>query len=232
MYKLGKYHSNDRMSDLICDNYPILLVLGRFGISLGFGDKTVKEVCEENGVHTGTFLVIINLLLTDDDYSLKKDSNISIESLVSYLHNSHSYFLGFRIPAIRAKLIEAMEGTHNDASVAIIRYFDAYAAEVKKHMQYEETTVFPYVKNLLEEKQQSDYNIDIFKKQHDQIEARLKELKYIIIKYYPSQSTNELNSVLFDIFSCEKDLALHNNIEDNLLIPAIMQFEKRIAGNK
>ena len=61
MYKLGRYKQTDRMSDLICENYPMLLVLSRFGISLGFGDKTIGEVCEDSGVDTKTFLTIVNL---------------------------------------------------------------------------------------------------------------------------------------------------------------------------
>ena len=65
MYKLGRYKQTDRMSDLICENYPMLLVLSRFGISLGFGDKTIGEVCEDSGVDTKTFLTIVNLLLDD-----------------------------------------------------------------------------------------------------------------------------------------------------------------------
>ena len=27
MYKLGAYNQNNRMSDLVCDNYPVLLVI-------------------------------------------------------------------------------------------------------------------------------------------------------------------------------------------------------------
>ena len=45
-----KYGAGDRMSDLICDNYSLLMVMSRFGLSLGFGDKTVQEVCEAQGV--------------------------------------------------------------------------------------------------------------------------------------------------------------------------------------
>ena len=44
------YESGDRMISLIRDNYDLLQVLGRFGINLGFGDKTVGEVCEGQGV--------------------------------------------------------------------------------------------------------------------------------------------------------------------------------------
>ena len=47
------------------------------------------------------------------------------------------------------------------------------------------------------------------------------ELKNIIIKYYPSGGTNELNGVLFDIFTCEQELASHNAVEDGIFIPAV-----------
>ena len=39
MYKNGKYRETDKMSDLICENYPMVLVMSRFGIALGFGEK-------------------------------------------------------------------------------------------------------------------------------------------------------------------------------------------------
>ena len=41
------YEADDKMISSIRDNYNILQSLGSFGISLGFGDKTVREVGEE-----------------------------------------------------------------------------------------------------------------------------------------------------------------------------------------
>lgn len=37
------YEPDDKMISLIRDNYNLLQSLGSFGISLGFGDKTVKQ---------------------------------------------------------------------------------------------------------------------------------------------------------------------------------------------
>ena len=84
-------------------------------------------------------------------------------------------------------------------------------------MSYEERAVFPYVRNLLEGKRDPKYNITIFRKRHDQIEMKITELKNILIKYYPGAGTNMLNSVLFDIFATEEDLASHPRVEDYLL---------------
>ena len=191
MYKNGGYAGDDRMCDLVCDRYAVLQVMSRFGIALGFGDKTIAEVCAESRVDAATF-----------------------RSLTDYLHNSHGYFLDFRLPAIRRKLIEAVDCALSDVSFAIMRFFDEYAAEVQRHMSYEEQTVFPYVESLLSGEKNTAYSIDIFRRQHDQIDIKLRELKNIIIKYYPSGSSNELNGVLFDIFNCEHELASHNAVED------------------
>ena len=76
---------------------------------------------------------------------------------------------------------------------------------------------------------QKENNIGVFARHHDQINAKLTELKNIIIKYYPSGGDNQLlNATLFDIFSCEEDLASHNRVEDFIFVPAIMELEKEI----
>ena len=56
------YKPTDKMGDLICENYALLQVMSRFGISLGFGDKSVQEVCDMNQVDCNTFLIVVNFL--------------------------------------------------------------------------------------------------------------------------------------------------------------------------
>lgn len=220
MYKSGGYGGDDRMCDLVCDRYPVLQVMSRFGIALGFGDKSIAEVCADNRVDTATFLAVVNLLM---NHGLGEElaDGVSVRALTDYLHNSHGYFLNFRLPAIRRKLIEAVDCAQNDVAFAILRFFDEYVAEVQRHMAYEEERVFPYVEKLLAGERQSDYSMEIFRRHHDQVDAKLRELKNIIIKYYPSGSTNELNGVLFDIFTCEQELASHNAVEDEIFVPAV-----------
>ena len=214
------FSSDERMCDLVSGRYPVLQVMSRFGIALGFGDKTVAEVCAENKVDTATFLAVVNLSVNGSSGESAVDG-VSVRSLLDYLHNSHGYFLDFRLPAIRRKLIEAVDCSLSDVSFAIMRYFDEYVAEVDRHMTYEEKSVFPYVDGLLAGKKQADYSIDIFRRHHDRVEERLRELKNIIIKYYPSGGTNELNGVLYDIFTCEEELTSHNAVENELFIPAV-----------
>ena len=218
--KIGSYTSEDKMCDLVCDKYAVLQVMSRFGIALGFGDQTIGEVCASNKVDAGTFLAVVNLLINEKDGASLIDQ-VSVKTLTEYLHNSHSYFLEFRLPAIRRKLIEAVDCSQSDVSFAIMRFFDEYVAEVNKHMLYEEQTVFPYVTGLLQGEHTKSYSMETFRRHHDDVESRLRELKNIIIKYYPSGGTNELNGVLFDIFTCEHELGSHNAVENEIFIPAV-----------
>ncbi|WP_296006395.1 helix-turn-helix transcriptional regulator [uncultured Alistipes sp.] len=216
----SRYSSDERMCDLVCDRYAVLQVMSRFGIALGFGDKTVAEVCAENEVDASTFLAVVNLS-AGPGAGEECAADVSVRSLLDYLHNSHGYFLDFRLPAIRRKLIEAVDCSLSDVSFAIMRYFDEYAAEVDRHMAYEEKSVFPYVEALLAGEKKADYSMEVFRRHHDRIEERLRELKNIIIKYYPSGGSNELNGVLYDIFTCEEELTSHNAVENQIFIPAV-----------
>lgn len=225
MHIFIQFTAKDLMSDLVTEHYRSLPVLSRFGISLGFGDKTIEEVCVENKVDTETFLAIVNLLLDEEqEFDPKK---LSIDSLLFYLHNSHDYFLNYRFPGIRTKLWQVLEPEHGNLNEAVMKYFDEYATEVRKHMDYEEKVVFPYVKSLLQGEKKQKYSISMFSDQHEKVEARLSEFKRILIKYYPAKSSNEINSVLFDIFNSEYDLASHITIEDKLFVPAVIALEHK-----
>ncbi len=225
-YKIGKYLPTDLMSDLICDNYPMLLVMSRFGIDLGFGESSIEEVCRKSNVDVDTFLAVVNVLISGDKVNdIQIDYNkVSLPQLVCYLHNSHTYFLEYRLPSIRQKLVDSLE-RDEDVSVVIVNYYDGYVAEVNKHMMYEENTLFPYVTSIVEGKTPQLYSIDEYSKHHDKIESKLSELKSILIKYYPAQTTHKLNNVLYDILACEQELASHNGIEDFLLVPIIRMVE-------
>lgn len=230
MYKTNNYVPTDKMSDLICGNYTLLQVMSRFDLSLGFGDQTVQEVCRANGVDCKTFLAVVNFITEENNRMADEVQDLSIHALMNYLKQAHHYFLDFQLPTIRRKLIEAIDcSVQNEVAFLILKFFDAYVAEVRKHMDYEDMNVFTYGENLVAGNRESGFRISQFARRHDQIDAKLKELKNIIIKYYPAGGNDYLlNAVLFDIFSCEQDLASHCRVEDYLFVPAVLRLEKEV----
>ena len=141
------YEASDKMISLIRDNYNLLQSLGSFGISLGFGDKTVKQVCDDQNVDTNTFLAVVNF--TINGYREMDDvSRLSVPTLLQYLKASHDYFIGFQLPFIRKELVDALDENDNLARL-ILKLYDEYSRSVTQHMKYEEKTVFPYVESLI-----------------------------------------------------------------------------------
>lgn len=230
MSKQHKFSASDKMSDLINENHSLLLVISRFGLSLGFGDRTVREVCEDNDIDCNTFLALVNFL-TEGDFEIDYEyGDISIVSVINYLKNAHTYFLEFKLPQIRNKLIDAVSNQDQKIpySSILLNFFDEYVSEVRKHMEYEDKVAFPYVLKLLNGEQVSNYTISVFRNHHNDIESTLVELKNILIKYYPDKGNSYLlTEVLFDILSCEMDLATHNQVEDFLFIPAVEAIERK-----
>ena len=228
MKRMKLYEADDKMIDLISDNYSMLQGLSAFGIRLGFGDKTVSKICSEQGVDCYTFLTVVNFLI--NGYTPKEtDEKISVKTLLDYLRASHRYFLDFQLPSIRKKLEETLSQSDNLA-VLIMRLYDEYAHDIHIHMKYEEKTLFPYVEALIKGEQKTNYNVDIFSKHHSDTTGKFHELKNIIIKYLPHDglANNQLTATLYDIYNNEEWLCNHSDVEEVLFVPAIRILEQKL----
>ncbi len=227
-----KFTARSRMFDIISDDASLLSSVSRFGISLGLGDKTVQEACTVNDIDCNTFLSVINFL-TEGNVELQEEYNeVNLETVIGFLKNAHSYFISYKLPLIREKLNDAVpvDEPTDPYKIVLLNFFDEYVDEVKKHMEYEDKTVFPYVLNLLKGELSADYKILDFEDHHTDVDSKIAELKNILIKYHPSNSVNyKLNDVLFDLLGCERDLAMHNMVEDHFFVPVVEVIERKLS---
>lgn len=221
------YEPQDKMITLIKDNYSVLQALGSFGINMGFGDKTVAETCELNGVDTYTFLAVVNFTINDFT-NYEDDDQLSVPTLLHYLKASHSFYLDFQLPFIRRELQESIS-EDDQLGRLIMKFYDEYAQEIRRHMKYEEKTLFPYVQSLIDKRPVSDYNIEMFAKHHESTDKKLRELKLLIIKYLPANAhlNNKLTATLYDIYNNEEWLRQHAEVEDHIFTPAIRRLERQ-----
>ncbi len=132
------------------------------------------------------------------------------------------------MPYIRRELSESL---NQDDSLArlILRFYDEYAHEIRRHMKYEQKTLFPYVQSLLEGRSANDYNVETFSKHHGATDKKLRELKLLIIKYLPQDGlhNNQLTATLHDIYENEVWLRQHAMVEDHIFVPAIRRLEQQ-----
>ena len=227
----GHYKPTDKLSFVLAHDYRLLQVMSRFGITLGFGEKTIDEVCRQCGADTPTFLTIINYVKDGAANYPQEVEGVSVPSVLEYLKRTHHYFLDYLFPHIRWHLLNAIDcSVKNEIAFLVLKFFDEYVEEVRKHMEYEETTVFTYVRRLMEGEPMPAERGHLLSRHNESINSKLRELKKLFIQYYPQTENNErLNAVIISIYQAEADLDIHCCVEDNIFAPAVHRLEEKGA---
>ena len=218
-----------KLADLIDLNWKLINVLSRLGISLGFGENTISEVCEKQGINLESFLLICNVY-TYDDYVPSADllSGADPITLVDYLHNSHAFYLDKEFVGLEKNLTDLVQPCDKTQKKIVAKFISDYKSQVEKHFAYEEQVVFPYVRSLVEGGSRQAYNIEQFEENHSNIEETLHDLKNIVMKYLPSVCDTVLrNEVLYRLYRLGEDLEKHTIVENNVLIPIVNKIEGR-----
>lgn len=249
------YKETYNLSALVTAEPNLLLTLSHFGIPMGFGDKTIAQVCAEHGVDPQFFLLICQVY-SDDNYQPSQSVIMStpMDGLVPYLLRSHDYYLNRRLPHIGHHLDKIAEMLPPRAGKAIKGFFMSYLDEVREHFEREENTVYPHINHLLNHSSDNTFTIKSYLSTHDNLEDKLSDLVQIIFKYLPasphqegyhtppvspsilegelttsSNSDDDAIDMVFDILQLSHDLRKHSLIEEKILGPYVKQLEKTAA---
>lgn len=216
---------DDQLRTLIESKPHLLGVICRFGLSFGFGDKTVSTVCREDNVHLDSFLAVCNFMC-DHPFA---QYEISLPALMGYLRKAHTHFLDHLLPAIRRKLIEAINSSDiSDVAFLLLKFFDEYVKEVHHHMLHENDEVFSYVTDLLNGRVSEGFRITDYSQSHGSMTEKLNQLKDLFIRHYHVKDNEILTSALLDIIYCGDELKRHCGIENQIFIPAVEKLEKKL----
>lgn len=217
----------NKMADLIEANHTLILVVPRFGIPLGFGEKSVQEVCAQYGQDVGFFLLVCNLY-TFDDYPVSLQDNVDLSGLVPYLEASHRYYLNERLPHIVRHLTSIGDRAGGQYAKVLHKFIDDYRKEVTDHFDYEEREVFPYIRRLQKGEGPVEHIADSFLDSHTDLVESLSDLPQILYKYLPGNCmVEELNELVFSILQLSSDLEKHALLEEKVLMPYVAGMERR-----
>ncbi len=217
-----------KLADVLLADYKLLLVLNRFDIRLGFGEKSVEEVCRMQRIPTSLLLMVCNVYACEDYLPTEHELlSFDTDSLLQYLRNSHDYYKMKCLPRIRMQLDNIAQQINSRPVQILLRFYTDYEKEVLNHFEYEDTVAFPYTDFLLKGNHTKVYSIRRFEENHTNIEEKLNDLKNIIIKYLPDMKLSEqLQTLLFDLFELEDDFRKHTLIENKILVPLVEQLER------
>jgi regulator of cell morphogenesis and NO signaling len=208
-----------KMADMISSNYDLILMLPRFGIPLGFGDRSVKEVCRGCNVDENFFLTVCNIY-SFDDFHPDDEEVAAIDSrlVVEHLQASHRYYIDERLPHLQHHLDHIAERVGEQQAVVLKKYFADYCKEVRDHVRHEERNLKAMIEGLSNGTRAVSEH---YQKSHDNIKDKLSDLTQIILKYIPGERLNEeMMELVFDIMQLSRDLEKHAEIEEMLLMPS------------
>ena len=224
------FSSDSRLSDLITAHPSLLTLLTRLGISLGFGDRSIADVCQDSGVDTDFFLLICNVY-TFNNYvpSTATILGTDMMGLVPYLEKSHKYYVDKRLPHIELHLDAIAQKLNGRIGQVFISFFKEYKLEVEEHFKHEERVVFPHIRALMNSKKDTSYSIGEFLHTHSDIEGKLDDLLNIVFKYLPPEVDDDnVLDVVYDILRLSEDLKKHTFIEEKIMVPLVKHLENAI----
>ncbi len=223
------YSKDMKLIELIDTNYELLSILLRLDIQLPFGDVSVEEMCCRYDMSPELFLMICQVYADskfEPDETQLQESDL--QHIIRYLRASHRYYLEQMLPSIAAGVERVLEGCDAKQNAILCKFYNDYAEEVKVHLNYEETVIFPYVDRLVAGVK-GDFSMSDFMANHTDICDKVDDIKSIIIKYLPeSCTTQERCGLLFDLFRMRDDLSKHTLVELKLLTPVAIAAERRL----
>jgi regulator of cell morphogenesis and NO signaling len=227
-----------KLADAIHRNYLLIPVINRFGISLGFGDKTIKEVCRAHRLNLEFFLAIINVFSEERYFPEKKLMTFSALTILGYLQKTHAYYRDTQVPIIEHHLQQLQEcpGKHSNDIRIVRKFFLDYKRELLTHLNREETVTFPYVRKVyglyrkprvsMKRRVALGYSMETYSHEHNNVDEKLCDLKNILIKYLPGTVDHTArNAMICEVFRLERDIRDHTRIEDAILMPLVADME-------
>ncbi|MCK9402103.1 MAG: iron-sulfur cluster repair di-iron protein [Chitinophagaceae bacterium] len=206
------------------------------------GKKTVKEACAEKGLDVTK--VEQELQQTNQLPSSRSlpYSDWSLNFLADYIVNTHHSYVTKNLPDLTAyaKKVMKVHGNHHPELVRIHQLVEEVTAELTVHLVKEEKVLFPYIKELVAVKNNTQplhaalfgtvqNPINMMEMEHELVGKNLAEIRELSNNYLLPEDACASYSLLYRMLDeFEEDLHLHIHLENNILFPKALEIEKQL----
>lgn len=216
-------------------------VFNRFGINPHNTDRVYENTALIE-VDPNFLVDVLNVFcdFTDINYALFNEYSVPV--IVDYLKRSHTYYLNKILPEIGQSisiLLNNYDKTHPLLSI-LYQFYYKYKNDLETHFFEEEDFLFPYANRLYRTmyfkaetylfiNYLQNFSISSFIETHSDTVKELIKIKTILFEYEPSTTNKTSFRVLIEqINNFEKDLNIHAFLEDEVLIPKLLELEKNV----
>ncbi len=213
--------ANTHLSDVIVNETEIIPVINRFGILLGTGDKTIKEISQEHGLDTDFFLTILNTYINEEYFPETVLKSFCASTIIAYLQKTNAYYLHFQLPNIERHFKSLIErsGTNNNLGL-MLQFFNELREDLTKRITFDTESWFPTILSIENGTNKNPNDNEVSAWDSTAIEDKLNDLKNMfVIHLSGNYDLNLCYGVIVALTTLEKDIRQNNRIRDRILLP-------------
>ncbi len=227
--------SETKLCDVILDEPSVITVINRFGIALGVGDKSVKEICRQKGIDTNFFLTILNAYIYESFFPENGFDSFGAQEIIGYLEKTNQSYLRYQLPNIERHFKALIDHSDKNNNLPLLlNLYNEVKDEMHKRIDNDNRHWFAEI--LRHEKGVAPGQLTVeasdARRAADSIEDKLSDLKNMfVIHLRGDYDRNLCQAVLFAIISFEKDIRQNNRIRNHILYPLAVALKKASSNN-
>lgn len=231
------YSENSILYQIATEDHSLAFFLRRYARNW---NQSLLELCTANNIKVEIFIDLLRIISDpkcDDKYSFQQ---FSTKELISFLERGHKYYLNTAFLEIN-QLIHQLESSKTQSLFLCNTwksFIDFYHKKLKHHFEEEELIIFPMALEIADSKCYFNLNqitlrsdlLNDFLLNHDVEKNEFEDLRECLLKLPHQSENNEIGRLMRYISSLEKDLHLHDLLEDEILLPRLREnLKTRIA---
>jgi regulator of cell morphogenesis and NO signaling len=191
------------------------------------GKKSLLESCEEKNIDVDTFTAGLLEVTATPVSASQNFREWKLDFLSDYIMNTHHQFVLKALPELMfyTEKIASVHGANHPELKEVASLFSQINDELRQHLQHEEQDLFPAIKRMLANPNESDHaiirsEIDRMTGEHDFAGGAMDNINRITNGYAVPEDGCSTYQVAFKLLrEFEDDLHVHVHLENNILFP-------------
>ncbi len=236
---------NQIIGELVAQDYRTASVFKKYGIDFCCqGNRSINDACEKKKIDVKLVLNDLDAVVSANSEGSTDYQSWPLDLLADYIEKKHHRYVTEKSAEIKPFLNKVcrVHGDRHPELLEINEHFNATADEMAKHMEKEESIIFPHIREMVKAKH-SNSKIDAphFGTIQNPIQAmmdehttegdRYRKIEVLSDNYTPPQDACSTYKVTFALLKeFEQDLHLHIHLENNILFPKAIELEKAFSS--
>jgi regulator of cell morphogenesis and NO signaling len=229
----------ETVDSIVTRNLEAAKIFSAYGIEFCSGERrTLENACIEQNVSVTSLLEELSDLKAGSG-TLPDFNCMSIDALAVYVESIHHRYTDKKVVFIRHSIERLLRQHPNneDQLTRLKNAFEVLAIHLRIHMRQEEFLIFPYIKSMVKKRiavsrifRSIQEPLSAMHSDHDHEIQTFKLLNASMVGK-PQKDFYGYKVTYSSIKELEMDLKIHMHLENNVLFPRAIDFEKHLKGN-